>query len=266
MTWIGDIWWDILGLEPTSGTESVSTSQPRTLRIGDADVPYALIRTKQRRRTIAFAIEGREGLVVRAPMKASFKSIEEVAQKFSRWITRRLAELRDVAPPRPMIGGGTVPVLGQEVRLRVLTGSGRRARCTRVDDALEIRVPEHVPSDDYATAILDAVLAWYREFAAAEFVRRADFWAAHLGVTYLALHVSNPTARWGSCSAGNDIRINWRLAMAPPALLDYVIAHELCHVVHKNHSRRFWAKLAKVMPDWRERREELRRIGPGLSL
>jgi predicted metal-dependent hydrolase len=246
--------------------EFVSSSQPRTLRIGDADVPYELIRTKQRRRTIAFAIEGREGLVVRAPMKASFKSIEEVAQKFSRWIVRRLAELRDVAPPRPMISGGSVPVLGQEMRLRVLTGAGRRARCTRRGDTLEVRVPEHVPSDDYAAAVLDAVLDWYRDFAAAEFVRRADFWAERVGVTYASLAISNPIARWGSCSVANDLRINWRLAMAPPGLLDYVIAHELCHVVHKNHSRRFWSKLAKVMPDWRARREELRRIGPGLSL
>jgi predicted metal-dependent hydrolase len=261
------MWWAILGMEPTFGSAaSVSTSQTHILRIGDSDVPYALIRTKQRRRTIAFAIEGREGLVVRAPMKASFKSIEEVAQKFSRWITRRLAELREVAPPRPMISGGTVPVLGEEVRLRVLTGSGRRARCTREGDALEIRVPEHVPSDDYATAILDAVHAWYRAFAEQEFVRRADFWAQQLEVRYVSLAISNATARWGSCSVDDDIRVNWRLAMAPPALLDYVIAHELCHVVHKNHSRRFWNKLAKVMPDWRQRREELRRIGPGLAL
>ena len=72
MTWIGDIWWAILDSKPHLVAESVSTPQPHTLRIGDADVPYALIRTKQRRRTIAFAIEGREGLVVRAPMKASF--------------------------------------------------------------------------------------------------------------------------------------------------------------------------------------------------
>ena len=66
--------------------------------------------------------------MVHAPMKASFKSIEEVAQKFSRWITRRLAELKEVAPPRPMIGGASVPLLGREVRLRVLTGAGRRGR------------------------------------------------------------------------------------------------------------------------------------------
>lgn len=241
-------------------------ASPRTLRIGTADVPYALIRSPNRRRTIAFAIEGREGLVVRAPMKASFKSIEEVAQKFSRWILRRLSELEDVAPPRPMIGGGTVPVLGRELRLRVLTATVRRARCVRDGDMLEIRVPESVPSDGYATAIQDAVLRWYRDFAAEEFAHRAPEWAARLGVKYTRLLVSNPKARWGSCDVNGVIRLNWRLVMAPPALLDYVLAHELCHVTHKNHSRRFWAKLAKVMPDWRQRREELRRRGPGLSL
>lgn len=239
---------------------------PRTLRIGAADVPYELIRSPKRRRTIAFAIEGREGLVVRAPMKASFKSIEEVAQKFSRWITRRLAELKDVAPPRPMIAGGSVPVLGEEVRLRVLTATVRRVRCARVEDGLEIRVPEHVPSDDYSGAIHAAVQSWYRAFAAEEFKRRAGEWAERLGVTYTRLLVTNPKARWGSCDAADVIRISWRVVMAPPALVDYVLAHELCHVTYKNHSRRFWAKLAKVMPDWPARRDDLRRLGPGLSL
>ncbi|MBM3506832.1 MAG: M48 family metallopeptidase [Alphaproteobacteria bacterium] len=266
------MWWVILiGAHDVVGVSgcfpSAVPSQPsRTLRLGNTEIPYELIRTKQRRRTIAFAIEGREGLVVRAPMKASFKSIEELAQKFSRWIMGRLAELQDVAPPRPMVGGATVPVLGQELRLRVLTGSGRRPTCARIGDALEIRIPPHVPSDDYSRAIRDTVMDWYCAFAEEDFTRRADAWAACMGVAYASIAVSNPRARWGSCSAGNDIRINWRLAMAPPALLDYVIAHELCHVVHKNHSRRFWSRLAKVMPDWRERRDELRRIGPGLSL
>lgn len=239
---------------------------PRTLRIGDADIPFALIRSPKRRRTIAFAIEGREGLVVRAPMKASYKSIEEVAQKFSRWILRRLSELREVAPSRPMESGGRLLVLGQEVRLRVMTGAGRRGACALIEDVLEVRVPEHVPSDDYGKAIEDAVLRWYREFAAGEFSRRAAHWAHELGVAFGKLVVSNPKARWGSCDAADNLRINWRVVMAPSPLVDYVLAHELCHVVHKNHSRRFWNKLAGVMPDWRVRREELRRLGPGLSI
>lgn len=238
----------------------------RTLRLGDADVPYELIRSPNRRRTIAFAVEGREGLVVRAPMKASFKSIEDVAQQFSRWIIRRLAEIKEVAPPRPMVSGGCIPVLGGEVRLRVFTGTGRRATCARRDDILEIRVPPHVPSDDYAKAIRDAVLNWYRALALDEFRARSALWAERLKVTPARILVSNPKARWGSCDVNNNIRLNWRLMMAPPELVDYVVAHELCHVVHKNHSRRFWNKLATVMPDWQERRNELRRRGPGLSL
>ncbi len=238
----------------------------RTLRLGDAEVPYELIRSPKRRRTIAFAVEGREGLIVRAPMKASFKSIEEVAQQFSRWIMRRLAEIKDVAPPRPMESGGCIPVLGGEVRLRVLTGAGRKAACARRDDLLEIRVPPHVPSDDYAKAIQDAVLDWYRALALEDFRARTVVWAERLKVTPGRILVSSPKARWGSCDVNNNIRLNWRLVMAPPDLVDYVVAHELCHVVHKNHSRRFWNKLATVMPDWQERRNELRRRGPGLSL
>jgi predicted metal-dependent hydrolase len=109
------------------------------------------------------------------------------------------------------------------------------------------------------------ILLWRKKQARRIFQERTDVWAARIGVKYRRLTPSNPRRQWGSCSAQNDIRINWRLVMAPPDLLDYVIVHELCHVTHKNHSKRFWNFVAVAMPDWKIRRKALHRLDPGTS-
>ncbi len=79
-----------------------------------------------------------------------------------------------------------------------------------------------------------------------------------LGVRYRKLMLTEPERQWGSCNAQNVIRLNWRLIMAPLSLIDYVAAHELCHVPHKNHGPRFWRMLEKSMPDYKARRRQLR--------
>ncbi len=71
--------------------------------------------------------------------------------------------------------------------------------------------------------------------------------------------------RWGSCDSRGRIRLNWRIIQAPMRLVDYVVVHELVHLLHKNHTKEYWALLGRVMPDYEKRREELRRIGPRLE-
>lgn len=70
--------------------------------------------------------------------------------------------------------------------------------------------------------------------------------------------------RWGSCDAKGNIRLNWRIAQASPSLIEYVLAHELVHLIHEHHTAAFWSALGKVMPDYERRRSELKRVGPGL--
>ena len=102
------------------------------------------------------------------------------------------------------------------------------------------------------------LLLWYKGQARRDFRERLAVWAERLNVRHGRVIVSSPRRRWGSCSFRNDIRLNWRLMLMPPALIDYVVAHELCHVRHKHHGKSFWAELATVMPDWKTRRQGLR--------
>ncbi|AGP35924.1 M48 family metallopeptidase [Sorangium cellulosum] len=118
--------------------------------------------------------------------------------------------------------------------------------------------PEHRGA--YARA---ALLDWYRRRAAERLPAWAAPWAQKLGVTFRRLVVTDQAKRWGSCSRG-VLRLNWRVVQAPRALIDYVLAHELAHLIHDHHGREFWATLGRAMPDYEARKARLGELGPAL--
>jgi predicted metal-dependent hydrolase len=108
---------------------------------------------------------------------------------------------------------------------------------------------------------LPALDAWYREQARAELKRVADHEATRLGVTYTRLSIRDQLTRWGSCSKTGALSFNWRLVLAPSAILTYVVVHELCHRIHHDHSAAFWSAVAAARPTFREERTWLAEHG-----
>ena len=106
----------------------------------------------------------------------------------------------------------------------------------------------------------------YREAAKEYFPKRAAYYAYLLGVSYDRIRIAGQKTRWGSCSSNKTLSFNWKLMLAPPGVLDYVVVHELCHLKHMDHSREFWAAVESVMPDYRERRRWLKEHGNELVL
>jgi predicted metal-dependent hydrolase len=100
--------------------------------------------------------------------------------------------------------------------------------------------------------------AWYQEQAGKLFAERAAFWAERMQLKYRALRIKDQRTLWGSCSREGNINFNWRVVLAPPAVLDYLVIHELAHLREMNHSRRFWALVAAQCPDWKQHRAWLR--------
>lgn len=98
----------------------------------------------------------------------------------------------------------------------------------------------------------------YREKARAQVAAQAAFWSARMGVTHGRIAIKDQRTLWGSCSRAGNLNFNWRLILAPPEILDYVVIHELAHRVHMNHSRRFWSLVQAHCPDYRARRRWLR--------
>lgn len=240
-----------------------------TLEVGESEVAYQLIRSPRRKRTIAFAVDPGPVLVVRAPARTPAREIEEMMAQHMGWILRHIAEMRALDASRrsrEYVTGEDIPYLGDPMPLHVVPVLGMEAECHRRNDRFELRLPI-AASEEQARALGEAAVAgWFQSHAGEKFAERVGVWKRKLNVEPGRVIVTDPKTRWGSCDARNNIRLSWRILLAPLELVDYIVAHELCHVVHRNHGPRFWRKLEKVMPDCMERRDRLREIGHTLTL
>ena len=216
-------------------------------------IPYE-VRRAPRATRVRVAVEADGAVVVLLPPRAAEREAAAAVRELRPWIERRLREAtarrRRMARP-----AGVVPFLGEELRLLPEAG---RSRVHRRGDALL------VPQD--AAAHPEAVERWYRRAARTEIAPRLDEAVAALGCAYAALTIRNQRTRWGSCSATGAMSFNWRLLLAPEDVLDYVVWHEACHLVHLDHSPRFWNLLERHRPGYRAPQRWLRANGAALVL
>jgi predicted metal-dependent hydrolase len=240
---------------PPARTAYLHPQASRRIELEGHLVGYELRRA--RRRTIGFLV-GPEGVTVAAPRWVSVGDVEVGLREKSRWIVRKLQEQGErnarLAAARVEWREGTcLPFLGRSVRL-VLDPAQAGAVFDAAQGTLTIGLPHHAQP----AQLRDAVQAWLMRQATRVFTERLDHFAPQLGVRWRRLSLSNAATRWGSASADGAIRLNWRLVHYSPALIDYVVAHELSHLRVMNHSPAFWDTVASVMPDYHQRRSQLR--------
>lgn len=125
---------------------------------------------------------------------------------------------------------------------------------------------KNVPTQKEKTPSEKRLEAIYRKAAREYFPKRVSHYAHILGVTYGKISIRDQKTRWGSCSSEGNLSFNWRLILAPPNVLDYVVVHELCHRKEMNHSHEFWALVESIMPNYKEYRKWLRINGKNLTL
>jgi hypothetical protein len=229
------------------------------IQLGERTLSYRL-RRSARRRTIAIEIDPREGLLVHSPARVDVDGLRRFLLQKADWIlatTAKLDQARARAPVVSWESGSRVPLRGGEVTLRVQPGAARPAVsldaegmlvCTPHEDGL-------VPAGERVRAL---VVGWLREHAAEVVAARVQAYLPRLAVQPRTVRVREQKRRWGSCSAGGALNFNWRLILAPAEVLDYVVVHELCHLKELNHSPRFWAEVAGILPAYREPRAWLR--------
>ena len=222
----------------------------RMIQLSNQIMTYRFVRGK--RHTIGLII-GAAGLEARAPRDTPIAEVEAFIRLKQKWIIRRLSEGRGPSRPFRWQEGESLPFLGDELRLRC--AGERQQRVCRVEDTLQIGGP----ADEMLWR--KQTLVWIRSAAMEFFSERVALYAARLCVPMPAIGLSNARTQWGSCGPNRKIRLNWRLALVPVHLIDYVVAHELSHLVELNHSTRFWAVVAKMYPDHRTARKELNRLG-----
>ena len=247
----------------------------REVRLGDATVGYLFQRAK--RRTIGFVV-GPDGLVVRAPKWTPVAEVDAALREKSQWITRKLSESRERQARQheariEWCDGAVLPLYGENIQVVLDPCHNFGAVGAQLDSlvngesgnvdpegagatprALRVGLPKTATPEQ----IRDAVQAWLMRQAREYFVQRLDHFAPLLQVQWRKLSLSSAGTRWGSARIDGSIRLNWRLVHFRPAVIDYVVAHELSHLRVMDHSARFWDTVRSVVPDYAELRGQLK--------
>lgn len=212
---------------------------------------------------MSLSIRPETGLIVTVPWGQANRHLEPFLKRHQGWILRQADRMAAIASrvPRRWPYGTTLPYRGEEHPVIVEPGARRSSVERTLEKTLLVRMRR--PGLDGARRLLRR---WYVSEASRRLAERTAVLGAMVGVTWRRLSVGDQRSRWGSCSATGNLRFNFRLVMAPPEVMDYVIVHELMHRLELSHSRRFWALVAAHCPHARPSRMWLKTYGPCLTL
>jgi hypothetical protein len=219
-------------------------------------LPYTL--TRSRRKTIAIYI--RDGEVeVRAPMRTPVREIERFLSEKQKWINTHVSQSKSQSERKESFAlnyGDKVLYCGKQYTI----APGSTGNIGVSNDSFYI--PANLPHEE----IKAACVAIYKILAKSDFTLKVYDYAAKMGVNPTSVKISSATSRWGSCSAKRSLNFSWRLIMADDEVIDYVVVHELAHLVEMNHSPGFWAVVERVLPDYRERKARLKTLQQKLNV
>ena len=212
-------------------------------------LPVEVVRTKRKKTA---SIEIKDGLIrVLVPNSLTDKRVNSLLEERASWINKKIrlqAEMPSYKA-KEYVNGETFTYLGRNYRLK-LVNSGLTE--TRLKNGY-LEVPAQGEK-----AIHASLTDWYTSHALAKLQEKTRRYAKTLNVEPSSVTVKDYKSRWGSCSTSGDITYNWRIIMAPHRIVDYVVIHELCHLVEHNHSDKYWKQVESLVPDYRERRAWLK--------
>lgn len=236
------------------------------VRFGRTSIPYRIVRGR-RQKTVAIAIDPQLGVLLRAPAATPVESLDGIVHRKATWILERLRKLRDLPPlpsPRQFVSGETFLYLGRQYRLKVERTADRQGKLRLRSGWLVAEVPETIQDAERPALVRKLLVAWYRRHAAEKIPERADWWSDRLCMRPAKVLIRSQEKRWASCDPAGVLRFNWRIIQASSRLVDYVVVHELIHLVHPDHTSAYWAALGQALPDYEDRRDALRKIGARL--
>ena len=239
------------------------TVESSSVTFGTTRIDYAIRRTT-RTKTVSIAVDPEDGIVLAAPKDVSVERLDEVVRGKARWIVAAVRNTSDRPPPmtaREFVSGETFMYAGKQYRLRVIVGNESGAALDH--GRLVVRV-EGVLEYGLADAVRAQLVAWYEARAEERLRALVSHWSEATGLHPTKVSITSQRRRWGSCSPTGELRLNWRVIGASKRLVEYVVAHELVHLRHADHDEAFWRALGKVMPDFDERRAQLREVGARL--
>lgn len=209
------------------------------------------VRRSNRRKTLGLTVDRSGELVVHAPEAATEAELYQWIEKKLLWVHRKLLQKRKQSPQvhrHKPVSGENIPYLGQNYRLKIMP---------QQDQPLQFDGQWFYLREKDRSQVAKHFQKWFQQTGQKWLSDRAMYWEPKAGASASKIVVQDLGYRWGSCGKNKVLYFNWRLLQLPVRLVDYVLAHELVHLRERNHSKKFWQLLECVMPDWKERKEEL---------
>ena len=232
---------------------------------------------RSRRKTVCMSVNKDGSVTVKAPLRyPTDKEISDFVEQKIDWILkqREIQEDReDMRLVRRFETDYSFPYLGEECLVKM--EKGKKNQFSYENDRIVIKTPffDALDADYEAEENKDAIeklqndlKKWYKKQAAAYITKRVEYYKPIIGVTVNSVSIKSRKSQWGSCDSNGDITFSWRLVMARPEAIDYVVVHELCHRKHMDHSRDFWNQVQKYMPDFKVQKQWLEENSVNLNI
>ena len=242
----------------------------KEIKLANKKLNYEIIRSD--RKTLGIIVDHEKNIIVRSPEKTKDENIEEILKNKTNWILDKLKEMDEIKPPpkeKEFMTGEKLPYLGRRYRLEV----NPKEKVTKVEVKLYqgkfiINYPIGLKGDENKrrNEIREAVIEWYREHAKIKINERVEKYKVKLDVEPNNVVVKKQKKRWGSCSNKGNLNFNWKIIMAPMSIVDYLVVHELTHLIYDNHSKDFWNTVESIIPKIKEKKEWLRVYGKRLDV
>ncbi|HUH67130.1 MAG TPA: SprT family zinc-dependent metalloprotease [Syntrophales bacterium] len=226
------------------------------------ELDYTVVRSRKRKRTISLNVKTDGTAVVRVPYRTPVSEIQRFCREKEEWLARKVGEIRErkkETRAKTFTRGEKFLFLGEPYPLTIET-------LTLMPEKLALHSGQFVVSGDETSQIRSIFIDWYRARAQEYIGTRVGHFSQLLGLAPKGIKISNARCRWGSCSQDDRLYFSWRIMMAPPAVIDYLVVHELAHMKEKNHSRSFWELVTDTIPGYRSDRTWLRDHGHILDI
>jgi predicted metal-dependent hydrolase len=236
------------------------------------DITYTVNRSRKRRKTISLQIRDEAEVIISAPYFTPADEINHFVKEKQNWISKSIRKHKEDSlknKAKEYHTGENFLYLGKTYPLEVFFEPFENMGVVfwnnrfylNAQDSSTYRFP-HTSSRKSQFHDKDLrkhyFVSWYKKKAHEYINQRVDFFSRMLKFQHKSLKITSAGSRWGSCSEDNNLAFSFRLIMAPPDIIDYVIVHELMHIIEKNHSSRFWQRVEKVIPEYKRHRCWLR--------
>jgi len=231
------------------------------LKTKKGEIPFLLSRSTGRR-TLTVSIDERADIRVASPFRMKEQEINAFIHEKAEWILKKVREAKrnkDILDQKEFDHGQSFLFLGRKHKLNIVEQDVKRCRIDfDILKGWSVIIPQELSLEGRRLQIKEKMIQWYREQAKEILGGRIFQYARVIGVEPKKIAIRTQKRLWGCCDYNTQtIHLNWQIVLSPIKVVDYIVIHELCHLMVPSHSKRFWKKVEKVMPDFKRYRQWL---------